>query len=151
MPVDADVIEEIVETCLARTEVRLTSMVNERNTNVISATASIVEGLHQEIQSLDEAIEGLSENTTARRRMLDERLIQVEARLDEIEDHIPAVVPSDTSRPPLRALVEAHRREAAAAVAIAAETRRWLLILTALIVALELAQWALLIALLLRS
>lgn len=149
--VDAQTIEDIVETCLARAEARLTSMVNERNTNVINATAAIVEGLHQEIQSLDEAVAGLSENITARRRMLDERLIQVEARLDEIEDHIPAVVPPDPSRPPLRSLVESYRQETAHATATTAEMRRQLLILTALIVALELAQWAFLIVLLSRS
>jgi hypothetical protein len=152
---DAQTIEEIVDACLARAEVRLTSMVNERNTNVISATAAIVEGLHQEIQSLDEAVMGLSENITARRRMLDERLIHVEARLDVIEDHIPAAVLPDPSRPPLRTLVETYReetaQETAKARATAAETRRWLLVFMALIVVLELAQWALLIVLLSRS
>lgn len=148
MSVDAQVIEEILEACLGRAEVRLTKMVNERNTNEISATSAIVEGLHEEIQSLDEAVMGLSENITARRRMLDERLIQVEARLDVIEDHIPAAVLPDPSRPPLRTLVETYRQETAN---VARETRRWLLVLTVLIVVIELAQWVLLLSLIWRA
>lgn len=151
MPVDAQTIEEIVDACLARAEARLTTMVNERNTNVISATTSIVGGLHQEIQALDEAVEALSENITARRRMLDERLIQVEARLDEIEDHIPDAALTDPARPPLRALVETYREEAAAAADVAMETRRWLLILAILIFVVELAQWVLLFSLIWRA
>lgn len=167
---DAVQLEQILDAALARAEVRLTHMVNERTTNVISATTALVGGIHEEVVSTGEALtlfservsQGLTElggkfadlearvgaledNIAERRHLINVELASLRDALDAVQDAAPDQ-PADPDRPPLRALVATYRAETTTAQA---ETQRWMRARFAFIVV-ELAQWLFLIWLLWR-
>ncbi len=170
MSTDAATLEQIVEACLARAEVRLTHMVNERTTNVISATTALVVGIQEEVVTTGEALTSLSETVTVtlaalngqvvslerrvasleeniaeRRHLINVELASLRDAIDALQDAAPAGAP-DPARPPLRALVATYRAETRAALTAAqAEMRRWGVALALFIVILELGQWLFLI------
>lgn len=107
----------LIEAQFARSEVRLTTMVNERNTHVIDATTAIVGALHDEIKATTEAVDSLSanmaervsaleDNITARRAYLDERIALAESRITTLADLIPGGAEA-LNEPPLREAVAA--------------------------------------------
>lgn len=150
---EAETILDLLEGSLARAEQRLTTMVNERSTNVISATTAIVSGLHDDQQSLTEAMASLADHLTAavgalrqdlveRRRYIDERLALVEGQVRTLADLVPGGAEA-LGETPLRQVVEAQHAAAEAARAelwtAVVHVRTGLVILAALLLLLVVA------------
>lgn len=127
---DPDQLISYIDTRMARVEGHLAGVVNERTTRVIDATTAIVEGLHEEIIATTTAVAALSENIVARRVYIDERLVLLEGRIATLSDLVPGGAEA-LGEVPLRQEVHQH----------AAEMRRMVWWLIAGIIAVEVAQW----------
>lgn len=134
---EAETLINHIDARMARAEGHLAGIVNERTTNVIDATTALHSGLHEEIRATSEAVQELSENIAARRKFLDERLALAEGRITTLADLIPGGAEA-LGEPPLRQVVEAYARE----------TRRVIWWIIAGLIAVELAQWVVIVLLL---
>lgn len=134
---EAEELISYIDTRMSRVEGHLAGVVNERTTNVISATTAIVVGLQDDLHATTEALTGLSENIVARRVYIDKRLALVEGHVATLADLIPGGAEA-LGHPSLRQVVEAH----------AAETRRVVWWIVAALIAVEVAQWVVIVLLL---
>jgi hypothetical protein len=82
---ELETIGRMIDRRLTAIEERLRKMVDERNTNVISAATALVSGLQDEMISLHEGLESLSANVAGRRLLIDADLRRFRERLDAVE------------------------------------------------------------------